>query len=365
MPARDMRRTPAVPVDRPRQCGAASAARPALMSRVGVVVIGRNEGERLPRCLASVSGLGLPLVYVDSDSTDGSVPRARSMECAILRLDPTCPLSAGRARNEGFSQLRQTHPILQFIQFVDGDSELNPNWLKTAMQALIQQPKVAIVSGRLQERNPGASIYNRLCDMEWDTPVGDATECGGNAMVRVSAFEEVGGFDTRFVGAEGEEPELCLRLRRKGWRILRLDAEMGWHDAAMSQFAQWWKRSLRSGRGFAKAAAKHRRGPERYRVRMVASNMFWGLLMPLGALLTSMFLSGWCALILGSYPAMMLKIALGRVRRGARLRDACLYGIFTMLGKIPSALGQALFWGNRPFGRSPKLIEWRAGSGRR
>jgi len=256
------------------------------------------------------------------------------------------------------------HPPLKFVQFVDGDCELDPNWLKTAMQALIQQPKVALVSGRLRERNPDASIYNRLCDIEWDTPVGDATECGGNAMARVSAFDEVGGFDTGFEGAGGEEPDLCLRLRRKGWRILRLDAEMGWHDAAMSRFVQWWKRSLRSGGAFARGAAKHWQGPERYRVRMVSSNIFWGVLVPLGALLTSILLSGWCAFLLASYPVMMLKIALGRLRRGSGLRHACLYGIFTMLGKVPGALGQIDYWRGRLGRQSPKPIGFRAARGR-
>ena len=42
------------------------------MSQLGIVTIGRNEGERLRRCLSSVVGRGMPVVYVDSDSTDGS-----------------------------------------------------------------------------------------------------------------------------------------------------------------------------------------------------------------------------------------------------------------------------------------------------
>jgi glycosyltransferase involved in cell wall biosynthesis len=49
-----------------------------LMSQVGLVIIGRNEGERLRRCLASVGAGGCDVVYVDSGSTDGSSEVARS-----------------------------------------------------------------------------------------------------------------------------------------------------------------------------------------------------------------------------------------------------------------------------------------------
>ena len=78
--------------------------------------------------------------------------------------------------------------------------------------------------------HPEASVYNRLCDFEWDTPVGDAEACGGDFLARAAAFGSVGGFDERMIA--GEEPELCYRLRRGGWRIHRADHAMTLHDAA-------------------------------------------------------------------------------------------------------------------------------------
>ena len=47
------------------------------MKDLGIVIIGRNEGDRLIRCIASVGDEAL-VIYVDSGSTDESVAAARS-----------------------------------------------------------------------------------------------------------------------------------------------------------------------------------------------------------------------------------------------------------------------------------------------
>ena len=142
------------------------------MSDLGIVTIGRNEGERLRRCLNSLVGHGLPVVYVDSNSTDGSVELARSMGVEVVELDLSLPFTAARARNAGFARLEQLTPGIGFVQFVDGDCEVVPGWLDRACAVLKERPDVAVVFGRRRERFPDQSIYNCLADIEWDTPVG-------------------------------------------------------------------------------------------------------------------------------------------------------------------------------------------------
>src|SRR5947207_307333 len=60
---------------------------------LGVVVIGRNEGDRLRTCLSAVAGRNLPVVYVDSGSTDGSVATARGLGADVVALDLTTPFT--------------------------------------------------------------------------------------------------------------------------------------------------------------------------------------------------------------------------------------------------------------------------------
>ncbi len=216
------------------------------------MAIGRNEGSRLRQCLIEAIGQVAWVVYVDSGSTDGSLELARSIGADTVELDLSIPFTAARARNEGFARLLQLVPDIEFVQFVDGDCEMVDGWIERAQSELAAKPDVAAVCGRRRERYPAASIYNQLCDIEWDTPVGEAQACGGDSMMRAWAFEQVEGFNPALIA--GEETEMCVRPGQKGWKILRLDAEMTMHDAQMTCFASVVETRSKSGsrlrRGF-------------------------------------------------------------------------------------------------------------------
>jgi GT2 family glycosyltransferase len=325
---------------------------------VGAVLIGRNEGERLRRCLESIRGRAVAVVYVDSGSIDGSAVLARSFGAEVVELAVDRPFTAARARNAGFGRLMELVPTVELVQFVDGDCRVVEGWIATAAAALRARPLVGVVCGRRREAFPNASIYNRLCDMEWDTPVGDARSCGGDAMMRVGAFKAVGGFNPDVIA--GEEPELCVRLRAAGWGVVRLDAEMTLHDAAMTRFSQWRRRTVRGGHGYAEGAARHGRPPERHYVRELRSIAFWGGVLPLLALATAWPSRGTSVILLiGMYSTQGWRIARDRMARGATPADAHLYGLFTIMGKTPQLLGVLRFWLNRARGRRAAIIEYK------
>jgi glycosyltransferase involved in cell wall biosynthesis len=221
---------------------------------IGLVAIGRNEGERLRRCLQAAQREGLFMVYVDSGSTDGSVETARDLGARVVEL-VNVKFTAALARNAGLDALLSAVPEVKYVQFVDGDCELVEGWIERARSFLDSNSRAAVACGRRRERFPDASIYNTLCDLEWDTPVGQAQSCGGDALIRVGALREVNGYDPAVIA--GEEPEMCFRLRAMGWQIHRLDAEMTLHDAAMTRFGQWWKRNVRAGHAFAEGNWRH------------------------------------------------------------------------------------------------------------
>ena len=179
-----------------------------------------------------------------SGSTDDSVQTARKLGVKVVELDTEMPFTAARARNTGIARLREMAPNLEFVQVVDGDCELRGGWCAAALAEMQEDSNLAVACGRRRERDPDGSVYNRLIDMEWSTPVGDAPSCGGDAVIRLAAFDEVEGYESSMIA--GEEPEMCLRMRQKGWRIRRLDHEMTWHDAELSHLGQWWRR-IRDG----------------------------------------------------------------------------------------------------------------------
>jgi GT2 family glycosyltransferase len=323
------------------------------VSRLGIVVIGRNEGERLERCLRSLAGSERTIVYVDSGSTDGSVAFARGKGCRVVELDPSLPFSAARARNEGLHRLLEEDPATELVQFVDGDCEVRPAWIPEAQRTLQESPGTAVVCGRRRERHPEASVYNRLCDLEWDTPLGEALACGGDFLARVRALNQAGGFDPSVVA--GEEPELCLRLRRAGWTIRRIDAEMTLHDAAITRFGQWWTRMVRSGHGYAQGAAMHRG----FYLRENASIVFWSLLWPLAALALAAPTRGVSLLMLAAYLLQIARIARRESHRTSRASDAWLYAAFCVLGKWAQHGGQWKYLVARWRGRLPRIIEYK------
>lgn len=302
--------------------------------RLGFVAIGRNEGDRLIRCLDSLSRHPATIVYVDSGSTDGSVAEAEARGAAIVPLDMTRPFSAGRARNEGFEALKLAMPDVQYVQFVDGDCELVPEWLPAAFAFLSDHPDVVAVCGRRKEREPGASVYNALCDIEWNTPVGEAEACGGDSLVRAAAFEAVGGFNGRMIA--GEEPELCSRLRAKGGRIWRIDALMTLHDAAMYRFRQWWLRGVRSGFGYAQVERETRNQPTPLYRTEVKRAAFWAGLIPVVALACAVLHPVLGLAVLAVYPLQVARIA---VRRGLSSENGWAYAFFSVLAKFPELQG--------------------------
>lgn len=319
-----------------------------------VVLIGRNEGARLVAALASLGPLATRTVYVDSGSTDASVAAARAAGALVVALDLGRPFTAARARNAGAARALAEWPDLNLLQFMDGDCCLDSGWISAATAFLEAHPRVAVVAGRRRERHPERSVYNWLCDREWDAPSGDATECGGDALMRVSAFAAVGGYSADLIA--GEEPELCVRLRAAGWRIHRLADEMTLHDAAMTRLSQWWKRSARAGHAFAEVAARHRGSPFGIWRANVRRIVLWGAILPAAVVAGAVLAHPAFLLLLLVYPAQVARLA---VRGGAGRRQSWITAFFLVLARFPEMSGLLRFYRNRLLGRGSTLLEYK------
>ncbi|HQX48473.1 MAG TPA: glycosyltransferase [Planctomycetaceae bacterium] len=329
-----------------------------LSVRIGAVAIGRNEGARLKTCLRSLIGLVDRIVYVDSGSTDGSVEFALGLGVEVVNLDTSKPFTMARGRNAGFARLEQILPEMEFVQFVDGDCEVEPGWIHTAATALQADPRLGSVCGHRTERYPERSLYNRITDMDWRGKTGDVAFCGGDVLMRTTALQQTGGYVDHMIA--GEDPEICVRLRQLGWKLHRLDVPMTRHDVAMLRFGQLWKRNVRSGHAYAEGAWMHRNSAERPWQSDVRSNFFWGLFLPVVILATAVQTHGLTLLLWLLYVVWMWKIAHGRKRTfDDSTVDAWLYGFFCMLCKLPCALGQLLYFWRLLTHQTPQLIEYK------
>ena len=329
--------------------------KPFNTQRIGVVVIGRNEGQRLIDCLDSLISQVDHIVYVDSGSKDDSIQNALERNVEVIKLDISIPFTAARARNAGFARLMEIALEIEYVQFVDGDCEVVDSWLDAAAEFLDEEDEVAVVCGRRMERYPNESIYNLMCDMEWDTPVGEAKACGGDALMRVQAFKQVAGFRSGLIA--GEEPELCVRLRKSGWKIERLEEDMTWHDAAMTTFKQWWNRTARAGHAYAEGSFLHGAAPERHWVKETVRVWIWAFLIPL-LILVSLFFHWQISLALVYlYVVQWVRLALKNLQDSKPF--AWKLAAYSVIGKFAEFCGQLQFYKNLLTSRQSKLIEYK------
>lgn len=327
--------------------------------RIAVVVIGRNEGERLIASLQSVQMAGLPIIYVDSGSSDGSPRHAKSLGLHVVELDPSRPFSAARGRNEGLSEAVRLWPDTQYVMFLDGDCILDRDFPAAAAEKLDEDQKCAIVTGHLSERSANSSIYNRMCAIEWrgkPGPIEKMNGLGGIMVVRTSAFEEVGGFNEQAIS--GEEADLGVRLRLRGYSIIKIDRPMAIHDAQMYRFGQWWTRAVRNGHSLAHRYASHGRTRFRDGLSGLRSAIFWGFALPALVLLLLWPTRGLSLFLLGGYVLLFWRIYRHYVGEGHSPSDARLMARFLIYAKFAEFIGAVRYCLNRARGRF-HIIEWK------
>jgi glycosyltransferase involved in cell wall biosynthesis len=335
-----------------------------MLPALSVVVIGRNEGQRLVRCLESIASIRgahehIEIIYVDSASSDGSPATAARMGAQTVALDVTHP-TAALGRNAGWKQA-----TADYVLFLDGDTILHSDFPARAFEALLADDTVAAVWGHRREIHPETSTYNRILDLDWIYPPGPAEFCGGDVLMRRAALEAAGGYDGTLIA--GEEPELCRRMRALGYRILHIDAPMTGHDLDMRRFKQYWRRATRAGHAYAEVSGRFRRSGDPFWQAERTGNLrrggFWML-----SFLAAIVASAWLRSILPAlaWLAMLLLLSL-RSAWKARWKSSdpvtlLLYGMHSHLQQVPICIGQLGYDFNPRKGQQKKLIEYKGAS---
>ncbi len=326
---------------------------------LGVVVIGRNEGARLVKSLESMQSCGFPIIYVDSGSKDASLSVADKLASLVHTLDPSKAFSAARARNEGFAIVTHKFPSIKYIQFIDGDCYLCDGWIENAIKALDQNEQRAAVVGHLIERAPEASVYNKLCSLEWKSPTGDMVNfgaLGGISIIRTDIFQQLNGFKEDVIA--GEDSELGVRISLLGYKITKLDQNMATHDANMTKFSQWWKRSVRAGHAIGQRADLNGDSIAKDCVKERKSTIVWGILLPLLVALLFIPTEGFSLFLLMAYFLLLVKVLHYRLKQDETFVDAAIYAFFVTLAKIANGIGLLKYYWNRR-DKQYKIIEYK------
>ena len=327
---------------------------------LSVVIIGRNEGQRLIDCINSVLAMNNPpdnleIIYVDSDSKDGSPERALALGVQVIVVHPKRP-AAAIGRNAGW---QVAHAPL--ILFLDGDTILQPNFTKKALKNF-EDPTVAIVYGHIYELYPQNSIYQRVLNLDWIDEAGIVEFCGGNALIRRHVLEEVGGYNELLIA--GEEPEMCQRIRTRGYTILHIDQPMALHDLGIFRFSQYWQRTERGGHAYAEISTMFKNTAIPLWQHESRKNLFHATLLVILfviGLFTSLFLTAWWPLLIsvGLFALLSIRSAWKARWKSTNKFTLFLYGLHSQFQHIPIAFGQLSYFYHRWRGKRRHLIEYK------
>jgi glycosyltransferase involved in cell wall biosynthesis len=339
--------------------GLATSCAGADLPAFSIVVIGRNEGQGLARCLESIQQVrGVTIrevIYVDSDSTDGSPELASRYGATVIKVHPERP-TAAIGRNAGWRRAAS-----ELILFLDGDTVLHPDFPLAACYALSLDASIAVVSGHRREIHPEQSVYNRVSDLDWVSPTGFSEFCGGDALMRHKALLETGGFDEGLIA--GEEPELCRRMRARGYRILHIDHPMTGHDLQILHWSQYWKRATRTGHAYAEVSERFRDSDDPLWTSERNGNLirggFW--IVSFAAAIAAGFWYGpvsitlWLALLL----LLSLRSAWKARWKTRNTFTLLVYGIHSQLQQFPICVGQLKYELDKIRRKRSRLIEYK------
>jgi GT2 family glycosyltransferase len=327
---------------------------------LSIVIIGRNEGERLRRCFSSIGKtkrdhLEIEVIYVDSGSSDGSVALAQGLGIQVISLFPERP-SAALGRNAGWRAAQG-----DFILFLDGDTILHPDFVTKTIPKF-GEATTAVIWGHRREIHPEESLYNRVLDLDWVYQPGWTAFCGGDALFRRDVLVQTNGFDDTLIA--GEEPELCRRITGLGYKILHVDLAMTGHDLAISKWKQYWKRATRAGHAFAEVSERFRATEDPFWSDASKGNQQRALTL-VGIILIGVGFSIYYKSVLPlTAGCAMLIILFLRSSWKARWKSnnrtsVLLYGVHSHLQQIPIYVGQLQYRFNRKKGHRTALLDYK------
>ncbi len=213
---------------------ASVSARPVeLADRLSVVLLTYNCAHRIDPVLDHLLQLGVPVIAVDNASTDGTL--------AVLRQRPglavvAMPTNVGAAaRNQGL--LRASTP---YVAFCDDDGWYDLAGLVAAADFLDRYERLALVNARILVKEE--QYLDPISAEMAASPLPDTAGIpgpvlvsfmGGAAVVRVSAYREVGGYDPEFF-LGGEEETLAFKLLKAGWQLRYLPTAVMYHRPSVA-----------------------------------------------------------------------------------------------------------------------------------
>lgn len=290
--------------------------------RVSIIIKALNEAEHIDACVRSAvkaaDAVGGEVILADSGSTDDTVAIAAQHPIHIVQLANRDERRCGIGPQLGYEQARG-----DFLYILDGDMELDVEFLPAALTAFDQDPKLGGVAGLVEETSQASYQFRGRQRRRREATPGPTEWLDMGGLYRAAAVVETGYLSDRNLHAY-EEQDLGLRLGARGWTLTRLDQRSvvhhGYTDSSLTLLRGRWRSGYIDGAGEMLRVSLGR--PYFWRVVRAFKHLFVGLALWAGLALGLLLLPVTGALLLAVLIAVVLLIAL-RVVRGTSLADAC------------------------------------------
>lgn len=219
-----------------------------------IVIPSYNRPERLENCLSAIAHLNYPrdrfeVVVVD----DGS---STPLEATVAPFQSQMAITLSRQLNAGPASARNTgaaHAKGQFLVFTDDDCLMLPNYLQTLEQHFRRSPDRLIGGQTLNAlpENACSAASQTLIDYLYSYYSETSDACffaSNNFAMPVAQFRALGGFDTAFPLAAGEDREFCDRWLQEGYKMLYAPTVQIRHAHHLT-LRTFWRQHFNYGRG--------------------------------------------------------------------------------------------------------------------
>jgi len=189
--------------------------------KLSILIKALNEEALISNCLEAalveVQKVGGEVILVDSLSTDRTIEIAKRYPVRIIQFIRKEDCGCASAVQLGYQYAHG-----EYLYVLDGDMELQPDFLSLALDYLESNPDVAGVAGKLLDTHiKTADDKRRASKATAQQQIMEVPDLGGGGLYRRKAIESVGYLAHRWLPAR-EEAELGARLRAAGWRLIRL-----------------------------------------------------------------------------------------------------------------------------------------------
>jgi glycosyltransferase involved in cell wall biosynthesis len=189
---------------------------------VSIIIKALNEerhiASAIESALASLGDIDGEVILADGGSSDRTIEIARAYPITIVQLNHADDRSCGSGAQLGYQYSRG-----RYIYIADGDMQLRPGFVPSAVRFLDENPAVAGVGGIVIDQEIANLEYaQRTNRHDPDRYAGPVTRLHSGGVYRRSAIESIGYLtDRNLHGAE--ELDLAARLHARGWTLARIN----------------------------------------------------------------------------------------------------------------------------------------------